>query len=149
MSEIKKYNIRELSAMFQLQSSTIRYYEEVGILTHIERTTSGQRIFTENHVNRLKTICCFKNAGMTISELQKFFTYEADESQHLEDILQLLQDREKEMSEQMLQMEKAHAHILRKLHYYSDIKSCTENQLPLPQWDDYRDKTFSNFSKNK
>ena len=90
---MKEYTIRELSEMFGLPASTIRYYEDEGILTNVGRTPSGQRIFTDGHVNRLRTICCFKNTGMTIAELRQFFSYEADEPAHLDDILMLLRKR--------------------------------------------------------
>ena len=91
---MKEYTIRELSEMFGLPASTIRYYEDEGILTNVGRTPSGQRIFTDGHVNRLRTICCFKNTGMTIAELKQFFAYEADEPAHLDDILTLLHQRQ-------------------------------------------------------
>ena len=55
----KQYSIREVSAKFNLPASTLRYYEEVGILTDIPRNSSGKRIYLEKHINRLKTICCF------------------------------------------------------------------------------------------
>jgi DNA-binding transcriptional MerR regulator len=71
----KQYSIREVSAKFNLPASTLRYYEEVGILTDIPRNSSGKRIYLEKHINRLKTICCFKNTGMSISQLQEFFQY--------------------------------------------------------------------------
>ena len=85
-----QYTIREISEMFQLPSSTLRYYEDMGILTNIARTDSGQRIYEDCHVNRLRTICCFKNAGMSIAQLKEFFSYESSESEHIDDILLLL-----------------------------------------------------------
>lgn len=69
----KQYSIREVSAKFNLPASTLRYYEEVGILTDIPRNSSGKRIYLEKHINRLKIICCFKNTGMSIAQLQEFF----------------------------------------------------------------------------
>ena len=68
---MKEYLIREISEMSGLPVSTIRYYEDKGILTNVARNVSGQRVFTEGHVNRLRTICCFKNTGMTIAELRQ------------------------------------------------------------------------------
>ena len=50
---MKEYTIKEISELFQLPASTIRYYEEEGVLTNIARTASGRRIFTEGHVNHL------------------------------------------------------------------------------------------------
>lgn len=37
---MKEYTIRELSKMFDLPASTIRYYEDEGILTNVGRTSS-------------------------------------------------------------------------------------------------------------
>ena len=105
---MKEYTIRELSEMFDLPASTIRYYEDEGILTNVGRTPSGQRVFTDGHVNRLRTVCCFKNTGMTINELKQFFAYEADEAAHLDDILALLQQRKESVTAQIAQLVRAH-----------------------------------------
>ena len=140
---MQQYSIREISDMFHLPVSTIRYYEETGILTNIGRTASGQRIFTEGHVSRLKTICCFKNTGMTITQLKLFFSYESEEFEHLDDILALLQERKKSVAEQIKQLQGDYAHVLRKLHYYKDIKKSLLGSQPLPQWKDYQYKVYS------
>ncbi len=96
-----EYGIREISEIFHLPSSTLRYYEEIGILTNIARTSSGQRIFTDAHVNRLKTICCFKNTGMTIAQLKSFFIYESAEQEHIDDIISLLNAQKEYTVEQI------------------------------------------------
>ena len=139
---MKEYTIRELSEMFGLPASTIRYYEDEGILTNVGRTSSGQRVFTDGHVNRLRTICCFKNTGMTIAELKQFFAYEADEPAHLDDILMLLRKRKTSVTAQLAQLQEDYAHVLRKIHYYEDIQESLRQNQPLPQWKDYRQRTY-------
>lgn len=138
-----QYTIRELSEKFQLPPSTLRYYEDMGILSNIKRTQTGQRIYEECHVNRLKTICCFKNAGMSIAQLKDFFSYESTEAEHIDDILTLLHTHKASVLEQIENLQKSYAHLLRKLHYYSDIKKSLESEQPLPEWKDYKFKTFS------
>ena len=88
-----QYTIRQVAEMFRMPTSTLRYYEEEGILTNVEKNKSGQRIYTEGHLNRLRTICCFKGTGMTIAQLKSFFAYEEDEDHHIDDIVALLQER--------------------------------------------------------
>lgn len=138
-----QYTIQEVSEMFQLPPSTLRYYEEEGILTNIARTASGQRIYEDCHVNRLKTICCFKNTGMTIRQLKDFFSYESAEADNIDMILMLLKTHEESIVRQMNRLQNDHAHILRKLHYYSDIKKSIETNKPLPKWADYKFKDFT------
>lgn len=108
--------------MFQLPTSTLRYYEDMEILTNIKRNNSGQRIYEDCHVNRLRTICCFKNAGMSISQLKEFFSYESEETTHIENILILLNDHKNSITEQIKNLQESYAHLLKKLHYYGDIK---------------------------
>lgn len=139
-----QYTIRQVSEMFQLPLSTLRYYEEQGILTNIPRTDSGQRIYEDCHINRLRTICCFKNAGMSISQLKDFFSYESAESEHIDDILVLLNTHKISITKQIESLQETYAHLLRKLHYYNDIKKSLESNHPLPQWKDYKFKTFLN-----
>lgn len=138
-----EYTIREISDMFQLPSSTLRYYEDIGILTNIKRNDSGKRIYEDCHVNRLRTICCFKNAGMSISQLKEFFSYESEEAEHIDDILTLLNMHKTSVTEQLKNLQKSYIHLLRKLHYYGDIKKSLESNQPLPQWKDYKFKTFT------
>ena len=88
------YTIKEVSEMFHLPSSTLRYYEDLGILTNVERSKSGHRVYIQGHINRLKTICCFKKTGMSIAKLQQFFACEEDESAHIDEILSLLNDQQ-------------------------------------------------------
>ena len=138
-----EYTIREISDMFKLPTSTLRYYEDMGILTNIKRTDTGKRIYEDCHVGRLRTICCFKDAGMSISQLKEFFSYESEEEEHIDDILSLLNTHKKSVTEQIENLQNSYAHLLRKLHYYGDIKKSLEFNQPLPQWKDYKFKTFT------
>ncbi len=134
----KQYTIKEVSQKFNLPSSTLRYYEQIGILTDVGRTPSGQRIYLEKHINRLKTICCFKRTGMTIAQLQKFFLYEIDEQANIDGILTLLNEQKNEMQSKMEQLKKDYEHLQRKLQYYSDVKYNIEHNLPHPDWAYYK-----------
>ena len=139
---MKEYSIREISGMFHLPPSTLRYYEEMGILTQVGRSPSGQRVYYDMHINRLRTVCCFKKTGMTISQLKAFFSYESAEPEHIDDILALLRAQEKTVAEEIRQLQQAHTHVLRKLRYYGDIKNALEANQPLPEWNSYKSAVF-------
>ena len=137
------YTIKELSEKFHLPATTLRYYEQVGILTNIPRSPSGQRVYEEKHVNRLKTICCFKGTGMSISQLQAFFSYESNEVENIDAILDLLNGQKASVESQLLQLQKDYEHIQRKLAYYGEIKRAAQAGQPLPDWADYRRRAFT------
>lgn len=137
-----EYTIQEISRMFHIPSSTLRYYEESGILPDIKRTSSGQRIFTDWHIKRLNAICCFKNTGMTIAQLKDFFSYEDSELENIDKILSLLEERKETVKDQLQKLQNDYIHVLRKLSYYSDMKDCLENDRPLPRWEDYETRNI-------
>lgn len=51
-------------------------------------------------------------------DLKRFFAFEADEPEHIDDIVALLEDRRAAIEEQRRTLDEAYAHVLRKLHYY-------------------------------
>lgn len=71
-----------------------------------------------------------------------FFSYEADEPAHLDDILMLLRQRKTSVTAQLAQLQEDHAHVLRKIHYYEDIQESLRRNQPLPQWKDYKRRTY-------
>lgn len=87
------YTIREVAQRFHVQTSTLRYYEDQGLLCDVERDDAGRRVYTDSHIGRLEAIACFKHAGMSIDELKRFFAYEKDERAHIADMLELLESR--------------------------------------------------------
>lgn len=128
------YTIREMSELFSLPASTLRYYESEGLLPLVEKNSSGQRIYTKEHIDRLQCINCFKRTGMTIPQLRKFFEYETDEALYINDIIQLLEDQEKQLDKKLRQLQKDSAHVHHKVRYYKAIRHALENDLPLPEW---------------
>ena len=133
---MKNYTIREISEMFELPSSTLRYYESEGLLPEVPKSSSRQRIYSDEHVERLKCINCFKRTGMTIPQLRKFFIYEADEAAHIDKIISLLKDQEQIVNEKLIQLQKDSAHVHHKVEHYKAIKHALENNLPLPVWEE-------------
>ena len=95
------YTIKQVSQMFGLPASTLRYYEEIGLLPVVEKTKAKQRIYTEEHINRLGAVCCFKETGMSMAKLLEFFTYEEQEQEHIDEILVLLREQEKHVAGQI------------------------------------------------
>ena len=129
------YTIREISELFSLPASTLRYYESEGLLPLVEKNSSGQRIYTKEHIDRLQCINCFKRTGMTIPQLRKFFEYETDEALYINDIIQLLEDQEKQLTQKMKKKQCDYsAHVHHKVRYYKAIRHALENDLPLPEW---------------
>ena len=136
---METYTIKEVSELFDMPASTLRYYEEMGMLTQVGRTPSGQRIYTDEHIGRLKAICCFKRAGLTVTDICKYFQLEDDQFTNIDEILLLLAKNKTQMETKLKQLSADLVHINEKLTYYEAIKRAILNHEKLPSWKDYMD----------
>ncbi|WP_456468221.1 MerR family transcriptional regulator [Archaeoglobus sp.] len=66
----KTYTISELAKEFDISTRTIRYYEEVGLLSP-KRTSGNQRIFTRKDRAKLKLILRGKRLGFSLEEIKE------------------------------------------------------------------------------
>lgn len=67
------YTMKEVSQRFEISEYTIRYYTDCGLLSAM-RDKNNNRLFNEEALSRLKTILCLRGCGMSIKELQEYFT---------------------------------------------------------------------------
>lgn len=133
----KTYTIREVSELFGLPASTLRYYEELGLLKDVGRTTSGARIYREQHIARLKGIACFKRTGLSIARMQEFYEYEGDLASHAAEISAMMQAHEQDILKQLHELETDLVHIREKVAYYTAVENAVNAGEPIPRWDEF------------
>lgn len=68
------YTIGEVSRMFNLPISTLRYYDKEGLLPDLERA-SGIRQFNDKTLESINVIECLKKSGMEIKEIKEFMKW--------------------------------------------------------------------------
>ena len=73
------YTIGQVSEMFSLPISTLRYYDKEGLFPQMERS-SGIRHFSERELEALRVIECLKRSGLEIKEIKQFMQWCAEGS---------------------------------------------------------------------
>lgn len=63
-------HIGEVADQIGLSIRTIRYYEEVGLITPSARTAGGFRLYTETHARRLQIVKDMKPLGFSLDEMR-------------------------------------------------------------------------------
>lgn len=76
------YAISELAAELEISPSTIRFYEEKGLIQP-ERSAGNQRLYSRRHKARLKLILRGKRFGFSLAEIAEMIGY-ADSPMHEE-----------------------------------------------------------------
>lgn len=72
------FRISELARKFGLSRSTLLYYDQIGLLTPSRRSVSGYRMYSQHDLDRLATICSFRQAGLTIEDIRRVVSREED-----------------------------------------------------------------------
>ena len=62
--------IGEVADRVALSLRTVRYYEEMGLLTPAQRTDGGFRLYTDEQVERLELIKQMKPLGFSVQEMR-------------------------------------------------------------------------------
>ena len=68
------YTIGQVSEMFDLPISTLRYYDKQGLFPGMVRV-SGIRKFSESELESLRVIECLKKSGLEIRDIKRFMDW--------------------------------------------------------------------------
>ena len=112
-----KYTIGEVSEMFDMPISTLRYYDAEGLFPGMERI-NGKRCFQEKELETLRIINCLKQSGLEIKDIQQFIKWTQEGSDTYEKRLKLLQKRKTLLCAQIEEMQKSLAMLEYKCWYY-------------------------------
>ena len=128
------YSIKDMSEKFNLPSSALRYYEEIGLLENVEHKNGYHRIYDESHVDRLNAIECFKKAGLPLKEIKLFFEYEKNMQKNSQNILEMMMEQKKKTEKEIKDLKAGLAHLEKKIKYYSIVDDAVKSGEKIPSW---------------
>ncbi|MDO5568853.1 MAG: MerR family transcriptional regulator [bacterium] len=65
------YSIKEIADMMQVTTSTIRYWDNEGLLPHVNKV-SGRRVFEDKDFKWLRVLNCMKKINMPIKKIKEY-----------------------------------------------------------------------------
>ena len=111
------YTIGQVSEMFSIPVSTLRYYDKEGLFPGMERK-SGIRKFSDNEIEALRVIECLKASGLEIREIKQFMEWSTKGSATYQQRKQLFETRLKKVEEEMANLQKTKDMLKYKCWYY-------------------------------
>ena len=123
------YTIGQVSEMFNLPISTLRYYDKEGLFPSMQRQ-SGIRQFGETEVEALRVIECLKASGLEIKDIKKFMEWCVEGPATYAQRKELFETRKAAVEAEMIQLQKTLDMLKFKCWYYETaIKDGTEDKL--------------------
>ncbi len=111
------YTIGQVSEMFHLPASTLRYYDKEGLFPDLKRQ-SGIRQFDETDLESIRMIECLKASGLEISDIKHYFALCRQGASTYQDRRQIFENRKKAVKEEIQQLERTLNLLEYKCWYY-------------------------------
>ena len=106
------YSISQVAKMMGVTPSTLRYYDQEGLLPHIKRV-NGIRVFEDEDFRWLRVLNCLKNTKMPIKKIRKYVQLAQKGDETLQERYQLIQ----EQKEYILSQIQEYQYYLQEIEY--------------------------------
>ena len=72
------YTVGQLGKLIGLSRSALLYYDEIGLLSHSARSSSGYHLYSEGDVQRMERIMTYRDVGLSLDVIGRLL--QADEA---------------------------------------------------------------------
>ncbi|KLU65664.1 HTH-type transcriptional regulator AdhR [Desulfosporosinus acididurans] len=121
--------ITEVSEKFDLTQDTLRYYERIGLIPHVNRNKSGIRDYTEEDCKWVEFIKCMRNAGLPIEALIEYVALFQQGDETIGSRKELLTEQRKQLIRRMEDMQKTLERLNYKIESYEQSVVKKEKEL--------------------
>ncbi|MBQ1375173.1 MAG: MerR family transcriptional regulator [Clostridia bacterium] len=135
------YTVSEMARLLEVPVSTLRYYDNEGLLPNLERSKSGTRLFTERDYEWLKVIDCLKKSGLSIKEIKAFIALTEQGDDSLSERRELFRARRSAVEQKIKELSDMMALLNFKCWYYDTaiaegteerVRALSPDELPEP-----------------
>jgi DNA-binding transcriptional MerR regulator len=130
-----------MARLLEVPVSTLRYYDNEGLLPNLERSKSGTRLFTERDYEWLKVIDCLKKSGLSIKEIKAFIALTEQGDDSLSERRELFRARRSAVEQKIKELSDMMALLNFKCWYYDTaiaegteerVRALSPDELPEP-----------------
>ena len=121
--------IAEVAAKFDLSADTLRYYERVGLIPPVSRTSSGLRDYREGDLKWVEFIKCMRGAGVSIEALVEYVALFRRGRESIGARKALLVEQRRQIEGRIGELQAALARLDRKLDGYEERMLKIEENL--------------------
>ncbi len=123
------YTIGQVSQMFGLPVSTLRYYDNQGLFPFLKQD-GCVRQFSDREIEALRVIECLKKSGLEIKDIRRFMDWCAQGTSTYSNRYKLIQEQKKRTEKEIGQLKKVLAMLNFKCWYYEQaLKDGSEDKV--------------------
>lgn len=121
--------ITEVGKRYGLSADTLRYYERVGLIPPVPRTSGGMRDYDETSLGWVELIKCMRAAGVGIEALTEYCRLFQQGEETMEARKALLVEQRRQLLERMEDMRRSLDRLDQKIENYERGLGCKDREL--------------------
>lgn len=121
--------ITEVGKRYGLSADTLRYYERVGLIPHVTRTSGGIRNYQEEDCRWVEFIKCMRGAGLPVETLIEYVRLFQQGEKTVESRKTLLMEQRDLLTEKIAEMQQTLDRLNKKIEAYENKIIPIENKL--------------------
>ncbi len=125
--------IKEVSEKFAISQDTLRYYERIGLIPHVNRNKSRMRDYTEEDCNWVEFVKCMRSAGLPIEVLIEYVGLVQQGDKTIKARKELLIEQREQLITKMEDMKRTLERLDYKIARYEKGVVKTEKTLRRPE----------------
>ena len=122
MGKDRRYTISQLAKAAKTPTSTLRYYERIGLLTPEDRSQSNYRLYDDESLRRLRFIRAAQATGFTLDHVSTLLGNRDGPTPTCKEVQTLIEDRLVDIEKRLKDLR----HVKRVLN--SSLKKCLNSK---------------------
>ncbi len=125
--------IAEVAKRFDLTQDTLRYYEKVGLIPRVTRTSGGTRNYNEYDCGWIDFIKCMRSSGVQVDALVEYVRLFEQGDSTADERKQILVREHDRIAEQIAEMQGTLDRLSKKIERYEKDIAPAEKELIIDQ----------------
>lgn len=120
------YTISEVAEHTGLSAHTLRWYERIGLMPHVDRTHTGQRRFTLRDLNWLHLVTKLRLTGMPVADMVRYAELARAGEETFAERERLLTAHRENVRQRVAELQSTLAVLDHKIEIYAEARRAAE-----------------------
>jgi DNA-binding transcriptional MerR regulator len=123
-----RYTISEVAAFTGLTAHTLRWYERIGLMSHIDRSHTGQRRYSNRDLDWLDLVGKLRLTGMPVADMVRYAELVRAGERTYAERRELLEATRRDVLARIAELQDTLAVLDRKIGFYGDAERAREKE---------------------
>nr|BBH86458.1 MerR family transcriptional regulator [Thermosporothrix sp. COM3] len=122
------FSIQQVAEKTGLSIDTLRYYERIGLLEPVSRTTSGHRRYRQKDIDWIGLVIDLRETGMPLAQIRHFAMLRRQGKATASERLHILEQHQQALLQQMQKLEQHMSALQSKIEHKKAFLALSDEQ---------------------